>query len=357
MFVSMPKAYLQPLSHYFVKLSFMRVKMPYYLLTTFGALVALTSPHASAQAPEQPATPRAVLESSEPALAMAALQLNGTIVKGAPFCADTLTESAQTLADGNRITRKHSTRICRDAEGRTRQEVTNMGPQGEVKRVYISDIVTQELWMLKPEKMVAVKLPSLPPPPALPPGLPAAVGAPPASNTPEQQARWRAYAQRLREWARGPQGQSAPAGEQPQAATRPEAVVIAPPISPQDVRKAIEVTRLMGSEGMSPQMFGTMNRMPPGKGQSKALPSKDIESVKAEGTLTTWTIQAGEVGNEKPILVTREEWRSPELKMPLMSRFSDPRSGEFNYRVSNLSRNAPQPELFRVPPDYKIRKP
>jgi hypothetical protein len=318
------------------KLSFMFSKTPAFLALAFTTTLA----HAAATQP--PA--RLAMEGGDPALAMAAAQLNGKIVIGAPFCADTLTEATQTLADSNRITRKHSTRICRDAEGRTRQEVTHMGPQGEVKNIYISDVVAHELWVLKPEKRVAISLPTLPPPSAL--------GMAQPNATPEQQARWRAYAQRLREWARGPQTQPAPA-------SGPEAVVIAPP-PPGDingVRKAIEVTRWIGSEGMSPQMFGTMNRMPPGKGQSKALPSKDIEGVKAEGTLTTWTIQAGEVGNEKPILVTREEWRSPELKMPLMSRFSDPRSGEFNYRVSNLSRNAPQPELFRVPPDYKIRKP
>jgi hypothetical protein len=322
------------------KLSFMFSKTPAFLALAFIATLA----HAAAM----PAPVRLGMEGGDPALAMAAAQLNGKIVKGAPFCADTFTEATQALADGNRITRKHSTRICRDAEGRTRQEVTHMGPQGEVKNIYISDVVAHELWVLKPEKRVAVSLPTLPPLPLLSASQPNA--------TPEQQARWRAYAQRLREWARGPQTQPAPATP---PASGPEAVVIAPP-PPGDingVRKAIEVTRWIGSEGMSPQMFGTMNRMPPGKGQSKALPSKDIEGVKAEGTLTTWTIEAGAVGNEKPLLVTREEWRSPELKMPLMSRFSDPRSGEFNYRVSNLSRNAPQPELFRVPPDYKIRKP
>jgi hypothetical protein len=324
------------------------------VIATLAVAAALAHTAAAQPLPRDmpPPPPRFAMEGGDPALAMAAAQLNGNVVKGAPFCADTLTEATQTLADGNRITRKHSTRICRDAEGRTRQEVTHMGPQGEVKNIYISDVVAHELWVLRPEKRVAVSLPALPPPPT--PGAAAAHNGPPngpPNASPEQQARWRAYAQRLREWARGPQTQPAP------LPNGPEAVVIAPPASNDGARKAIEVTRWIGSEGMSPQMFGTMNRMPPGKGQSKALPSKDIEGVKAEGTLTTWTIEAGAVGNEKAMLVTREEWRSPELKMPLLSRFSDPRSGEFNYRVSNLSRSAPQPELFRVPPDYKIRKP
>ncbi len=317
------------------------------VIATIAVATALA--HSTAAQPQErdmPSPPRFAPQGGDPALAMAAAQLNGKLVKGAPFCADTLTEATQTLADSNRITRKHSTRICRDAEGRTRQEVTHMGPQGEVRNIYISDVVAHELWVLRPDKRVAISLPALPPPTPPAPGA-----AAPPNASPEQQARWRAYAQRLREWTRGPQSQPVPQPNEPQA------VVIAPPTSGDGVRKAIEVTRWVGSEGMSPQMFGTMNRLPPGKGQSKALPGKEIEGVKAEGTLTTWTIEAGAVGNEKEMLVTREEWRSPELKMPLLSHFSDPRSGEFNYRVSNLSRSAPPPELFRVPPDYKIRKP
>src|SRR5262245_12861874 len=45
------------------------------------------------------------------------------VVKGAPYCAEALHESIQPLADGNRIVRKQVTRLCRDGEGRTRQEV------------------------------------------------------------------------------------------------------------------------------------------------------------------------------------------------------------------------------------------
>ena len=45
------------------------------------------------------------------------------VVKGAPYCADAVHETIQPLADGNRIVRKQSTRLCRDGEGRTRREV------------------------------------------------------------------------------------------------------------------------------------------------------------------------------------------------------------------------------------------
>lgn len=44
------------------------------------------------------------------------------VVKGMPFSAKAVTESNQTLADGNRIVRKSIASIARDREGRTRRE-------------------------------------------------------------------------------------------------------------------------------------------------------------------------------------------------------------------------------------------
>ena len=48
----------------------------------------------------------------------------GRVVKGAPFKATALSESTQALADGNTIVRKDSALTYRDADGRTRREVT-----------------------------------------------------------------------------------------------------------------------------------------------------------------------------------------------------------------------------------------
>ena len=73
------------------------------------------------------------------------------VVKGAPYCADALHESVQPLADGNRIVQRQVTRLCRDGEGRTRQEVDYDGR----KRVYLRDPVAREAWMLDPERKTA----------------------------------------------------------------------------------------------------------------------------------------------------------------------------------------------------------
>ena len=68
---------------------------------------------------------------------------------------------------------------------------------------------------------------------------------------------------------------------------------------------------------------------------------------------TTRTISAGEIGNEKPIEIVTEVWTSPDLKTIVMSKRSDPRSGEQTFRLTNISRAEPDPALFTVPADFK----
>src|SRR3954463_15557500 len=56
---------------------------------------------------------------------------------GAPYSAEAMTESTQTLADGNRINRKVTTRVYRDSEGRTRRD--QLGDGGAVESTFIVD--------------------------------------------------------------------------------------------------------------------------------------------------------------------------------------------------------------------------
>src|SRR5262249_29031238 len=46
------------------------------------------------------------------------------VVKGAPYSAAAITETIQTLSDGNQIIRKNESKLYRDSEGRTRSEQT-----------------------------------------------------------------------------------------------------------------------------------------------------------------------------------------------------------------------------------------
>ena len=88
----------------------------------------------------------------------------GKLVTGAPFSGVAVTESTQTLADGNHITHKTQTNVFRDSQGRVRKEVTlsGFGPMaasGEPKSfVVISDPVANANFVLHPDTKVAEKM-------------------------------------------------------------------------------------------------------------------------------------------------------------------------------------------------------
>jgi hypothetical protein len=80
-----------------------------------------------------------------------------------------------------------------------------------------------------------------------------------------------------------------------------------------------------------------------------------VEGVEAEGSRTTITIAAGQIGNDLPINIVSEQWYSPELQLLLMTRHSDPRTGETTYRLTNVNRAEPDRSLFEVPGDYTVQ--
>src|SRR5690242_15696083 len=79
-----------------------------------------------------------------------------------------------------------------------------------------------------------------------------------------------------------------------------------------------------------------------------------INGVQAEGHRTIETIPAGAEGNDRPITIVSETWFSPELKLTVLNKRSDPRSGDTTIQMLNLSRAEPDPSLFIVPPDYSM---
>jgi hypothetical protein len=84
------------------------------------------------------------------------------------------------------------------------------------------------------------------------------------------------------------------------------------------------------------------------------LGSQEIEGVVAQGTRTTITIPAGQIGNERPLLITNEVWFSPDLKIIVLSKRNDPRFGETVYRLTTINRAEPDPSLFQVPAGYSV---
>jgi len=84
------------------------------------------------------------------------------------------------------------------------------------------------------------------------------------------------------------------------------------------------------------------------------LARRTIEGVRVDGVRRTSTIAAGAIGNERAIVVTTEEWTSPELKVLVLSEHTDPRTGTSTYKLVNLKRTEPAASLFQVPADYTI---
>jgi len=258
---------------------------------------------------------------------------DGKLVKGAPYSAQGVTETVQTLGDGNRIINKSTSAIYRDSEGRTRREHTlqAIGPfatAGEpLQTISINDPVAGVNYALDTRTHVAHKM-----------------------------------APMRFEFKFAPDGNT----EFHSGATAGPAIV---------ERRISSATGAIEQEdriGMEPQVFmRTPGPMAAGTAGSvvmeyhnsesknarkESLGKQSVEGVDAEGTRTTVTIPAGEMGNERAIEIVSESWYSPELQVVVMTRHSDPRFGETTYRLTNINRSEPAKSLFEVPSDYKVEE-
>jgi hypothetical protein len=252
----------------------------------------------------------------------------GRLVKGAPYSAQAVTESVQMLTDGNRIVRKNTAQVYRDTEGRTRRDQTlgYIGPyatSGDVPQtVFINDPVAGVHYILDPEKKTARKLPRM--------ELRFKTESFPA------QARQRATDDEMRKFEL--ERTFVIQRERAHGAPPPAQAPVAPLPPPAD---AGQVT--------------FMRHNSKHEAKTEKLEPRAFDGVMAEGTRTTVTIPAGEIGNEQPINIVDERWYSPELQVIVMTRHSDPRNGETTYRLTNISRAEPAAALFQVPSDYAVR--
>jgi hypothetical protein len=82
-------------------------------------------------------------------------------VAGAPYSAVGVTDSATTFVDGNRITRRETTRFFRDSQGRTRVEHTSPPPRAAASPlqmpaiVLINDPLSGECYVLDTPQKIA----------------------------------------------------------------------------------------------------------------------------------------------------------------------------------------------------------
>jgi hypothetical protein len=268
-------------------------------------------------------------------------------LQGAPYSAETVVESAQALADGNRINQKTTGRVYRDGEGRTRREedrnVRIGSPTGftNVRRTSISivDPVAGFSYSLDPENKIAWRT---------------AIGAAGAIlgkvemavvEERRKQELEKALAEKMSTMTDEDKIKLKEKIAQEQAT-----VTAAPAARGGGGRGGMIARTPVPPPGAMPAV------MPAGHDSNAPLEHKVIEGVNVEGRKTTTTIAAGQVGNEQPITITSEEWRSPELGVLVLTRHSDPRSGESVYRLQNIVRAEPDRSLFMVPPDYEIKE-
>jgi hypothetical protein len=80
----------------------------------------------------------------------------------------------------------------------------------------------------------------------------------------------------------------------------------------------------------------------------------NINGVPARGTRTTTVVPVGAIGNDTEFRSIDERWFSTDLNLLVKSVSTDPRFGTSTYELTNISRQPPDPALFRVPADYTI---
>jgi hypothetical protein len=67
-------------------------------------------------------------------------------------------------------------------------------------------------------------------------------------------------------------------------------------------------------------------------------------------------LETGAIGNDRPIQMVNERWYSSELQTVVMTKHSDPRTGEEIFRLTNISRAEPGADLFLVPANYQLQE-
>lgn len=248
-------------------------------------------------------------------------------VQGAPYSATITNESIQTLADGTRIVQTSSGTTARDSQGRTRQDtalptIGNLSAANAPHLVFIHDPASQTSYTLNLTQKTAQKMPAPPPPPS---GAPA--GALSASTV--------AMSDGVVTMSAGEPGET--------------------PLPPPDAEPstmATPTTRVLFQKKLIAAGDGPDVHSP--DVHTEDLGSQTMEGILVNGTRTTHTIPAGQIGNDRPIAIVTEVWTSPDLKTIVYSKRSDPRMGEQTFRLTNIVRAEPSPSLFTVPADFKV---
>jgi hypothetical protein len=253
---------------------------------------------------------------------MHTVQFKSRLIKGAPYAAESVTETIQVLADGNRIVNKQSGKEYRDSEGRMRHDSTLQpaGPWVSGTKTsmmsMIDDPVTGEHITLNHDEKTANKMKTR------------SISAKPVVVSDSEENVQREVRKEIRiETSR-------------EVSTSGTAVVAGAAIPHQ--QQVMTWTHLDNGEGVEPKV--------------ESLGKRTIEGVECEGTKEVMTIEVGKIGNERPIEIVTERWQSADLGVDVLRKHSDPRFGETNYRLQAIVRGEQPKSLFEAPADYKVEE-
>lgn len=85
-----------------------------------------------------------------------------------------------------------------------------------------------------------------------------------------------------------------------------------------------------------------------------SLGTDSMLGVEVTGSRITSVYPVGSRGNDQPLTIVIETWRSTELRIDMLRKQDDPRSGVVEWRVTQIDRTEPDSSLFQVPSDYEI---
>ena len=223
----------------------------------------------------------------------------GDPITGKPYSAQQVSERTQTLGDGTHIADKPSTaQMYRDSRGRTRTErPVLIGPSARADVpivIEIRDPVAECQYTLDTANHIAYRVVAT-------------------------------------------QRTNAAAGGQERVA----------------VQGVPHVSAMPATSNMTAfQTAESAKRVP--ASNSEDLGTQTMEGVLVQGQRQTTVIPAGAQGNDAPMTVVHETWSSPQLSLMVLSKTSDPRTGERVTRLTNIVVGDPDPALFQPPGEYQI---
>ncbi len=270
-------------------------------------------------------------------------------ITNAPYSAESVTESAQVLTDGNRISRKNTAAVYRDGQGRTRREesLPAMGSEPSKKMVFINDPVAKLSYILDPDKKTARKIP-------IGNSNFSFVTSNSSKTTMSQSSQAVStkitmnsngeYVMEKR--TRQPNGEETverKTGSEAKAEVSKMNLPIPPtPPTPPGAMSQHQAVQIHTANSTNSKV--------------DQLGKRTIEGLECTGVKTTITLAAGTIGNERAIDTIQETWTSADLQTAIQTRRSDPRSGDTTFKLTNVRRAEPLKNLFEVPSDYKIEE-